>query len=174
MAGLPAAEAPKPAPAPPPVEPPAAKPVEAAKPAEAAAPAKPDDATAALAQVADLHARLRAKTIRAEVERVAGIAGAIDPAMVHALIAADLDVTDDDKVIVKGDARTTGEQHIARFLAGKSFLLKPLVPGGGAGSPSTLQPPGSAPALDMSSNAGATALARRFAEQRGFLPPRAA
>lgn len=138
----------------------------------AAPPAKPADADA-LAQVAALRAEIRSTKIRAEVERVAAVAGAIDPAMVHALIAADLDVADDGKVIVKGDARTTGEQHIARYLAGKAFLLKPLVPGGGAGSPSTLQPPGAAPVLDMSSNAGATALARRFAEQRGFLPPRA-
>lgn len=147
-------------------EPPAAKSAESPVVA-----AKPDDTAALSQRLADLEAKHRATLIRAEVDRVSAVAGAIDPAMVHALIAGDLDVTADGKVIVKGDARTTGEQHIARYLAGKAFLLKPLVPGGGAGSPSTLQPPGAAPVLDMSSNAGATALARSFAVSRGFLPP---
>lgn len=151
-----------------PAETPAAKPVDT-KAAET--PAKADDATAALTQrLADLEAKHRATLIRAEVDRVAAVAGAIDPAMVHSLIANDLDVTDDGKVIVKGDARTTGEQHIARYLAGKSFLLKPLVPGGGAGTPSTVQAPSAGPTLSMSTEAGATALAQKFATQRGFRP----
>jgi len=146
-----------------------------AQPAAAAPPAaKADEKPAAkadddLAKRFDaLEAKHRATLIRAEIDRVALVAGAIDPGVVAQLIAADLDVTDDGKVIAKGDPRTTGEQHIARFLASKSFLLKPAVPGGGSGAPSVLTAPTQAMKLDMTSNDSATALARRIAAERGF------
>lgn len=115
-----------------------------------------------------LEAKHRSTLIRAEIDRVALVAGAIDPAVVAQLVGGELDVTDDGKVIAKGDPRTTGEQTIARFLASKPYLLKPAVPGGGSGAPSTLTAPTQAVKLDMTSNDSATALARRIAAQRGF------
>lgn len=115
-----------------------------------------------------LEAKHRATLIRAEIDRVALVAGAIDPAVVAQLVGGELDVTDDGKVIAKGDPRTTGEQTIARFLASKPYLLKPAVPGGGSGAPSTLTAPAQAAPLNMSNNDNATALARAIAAKRGF------
>jgi len=115
-----------------------------------------------------LEAKHRATLIRAEIDRVALVAGAIDPAVVAQLIGGELDVTDDGKVIAKGDPRTTGEQTIARFLASKPYLLKPAVPGGGSGAPSTITAPVQGTPLNMSNNDNATALARAIAAKRGF------
>jgi len=149
-----------------------AKPAEpAAKPAQQEQPAaKPavDPQTAELAaKLAALEDRHRATLIRAEVDRVSAVGGAIDPAVVHQLVAGDLDVTADGKVIAKGDPRTTGEQHIARFLASKPFLLKPQVPGGGAGTPGALQAP-AGQRVDFSNNDSVTNFARQRASQMGF------
>ena len=149
-----------------------------AQPAAQAAPtapaAKADEKPAAkadddLAKRFDaLEAKHRSTLIRAEIDRVALVAGAIDPAVVAQLVGGELDVTDDGKVIAKGDPRTTGEQTIARFLASKPYLLKPAVPGGGSGAPSTLTAPAQATPLNMSNNDNATALARSIAAKRGF------
>lgn len=132
------------------------------KPAEKA----PDTDTAK--KLADFEAKYHATLIRGVIDRVALVAGAIDPAVVAQLVMADLDVTADGQVIAKGDPRVTGEQHIARFLAGKPYLLKPAVPGGGSGAPSTITAPAQAVKRDMSSNDAATALAREIATKRGF------
>lgn len=171
MAGLPAQGAP--------VQPAAQPAAAVAQPAAPAAPAQPaakaDEKPAEKApdadvakRLADLEAKHRATLIRAEIDRVALVAGAIDPAVVAQLIGGDLDVTDDGKVILKGDPRTTGEQHIARRLTSMPYLLKPAVPGGGSGAPSTITAPAQAVKRDMSSNDAATALARDIAAKRGF------
>ena len=166
MAGLPAQAAA-------PVAQPAAEPAktlapvgETPKPADAP---RVDDKTAALeARVADLDARYRATLIRAEVDRVALVAGAIDPAVVHQLLAGELDVSGDGKVIAKGDPRVTGEQHVARFLASKPFLLKPAVPGGGSGAPSNVVPITGTVPLNLNDNASVTAHANARAKAMGF------
>lgn len=171
-AAAPAAPA---APAPPaPPAPPAAPAPETAKP-----PA--DDAAAKLeAQLAELRAQLsatrdqhNATLVRAVVDRVSLTGGAISADVVLKLIGDELDVAADGRVIAKGDPRVTGEQHVARFLAANTYLLKPQVSGGGAGAPAVVTPPAGPPAvkLDMGSNEGATKLARSIAEQRGYLRP---
>ena len=138
-AGAPAAPAAAQQPA---VAQPAAQPEAKAAPQEPAKePAKVDQTAELAAKLAALEDRHRATLIRAEVDRVSAVGGAIDPAVVHQLVSGDLDVTADGKVIAKGDPRTTGEQHIARFLAGKPFLLKPQVPGGGADRPARFRRP---------------------------------
>lgn len=130
--------------------------------------AKPDQTAELAAKLAALEDRHRATLIRAEVDRVSAVGGAIDPAVVHQLVAGDLDVTADGKVIAKGDPRTSGEQHIARFLASKPFLLKPQVPGGGAGTPGALQAPAAGQRVDFSNNESLTNFARQRATQMNF------
>lgn len=133
------------------------------KPAE-----KGDDAIAT--RLADLEDKYHSTLIRAEIDRVAHIAGAIDHDDVAKLIAGDLDVSADGKVIVKGDPRTAGAQHVARFLASKPHLLKPAVPGGGAGAPSTLTAPQVPAKVDMNDRTSASTYARQRAAARGLLP----
>jgi hypothetical protein len=168
------------APAAPAAEP--SKPAESAqvstapKPAETAPAAKNEpaaDVAALQAQLAAIQAQHRATVIRALVERVALTGGAINAADVLKLVADELDVATDGSVIAKGDPRTSGEQHVARFLAARPHMLKPLVAGGGAGASPVASPPNtqSPPKADMSSNEAATRLARQIAEQRGYLPP---
>lgn len=165
-AGAPAAPAAAQQPA---VAQPAAQPEAKAAPQEPAKePAKVDQTAELAAKLAALEDRHRATLIRAEVDRVSAVGGAIDPAVVHQLVSGDLDVTADGKVIVKGDPRTSGEQHIARFLAGKPFLLKPQVPGGGAGTPGALQAPAAGQRVDFSNNDSVTNFARQRASQMGF------
>lgn len=184
MAGLSAQNGTPPAPA---AQPPAAPPpppaaaapaqpaaVEAPKPAEQPKPAEPDAAVAALqAQLSAMREQHNATLVRAVVDRVAITGGAINSEVVLKLIRDELDVAADGKVIAKGDPRVTGEQHVARFLAANPYLLKPQVQGGGAGAPSTVTAPTApaTPKLDMSTNAGATALAQKIAEARGFARP---
>lgn len=178
QSGTPPAPAAQPAtpPTPPPAAAAPAQPaaVEAPKPIEPAKPAEPSaDVTALQAQLSELKAQQRATLIRAEVDRVSLTGGAINAADVLKLVADELDVAADGRVIAKGDPRVTGEQHVARFLAARPHMLKPQVQGGGAGAPSTVTPP-TAPATpkpDMSTNEGATALAKKIAEARGFARP---
>lgn len=177
-ASAPAATTPA-TPAQPPV-PPAAEPAKAtdAAPAQPAAttqatPAvQAPDASALQAQLSEMRAQYRATVIRAEVERVALTGGAINSADVLKLVADELDVAADGRVIAKGDPRVSGEQHVARFLAARPHMLKPLVQGGGAGAPATVTPPAAPPAvkLDMTTADGATKLARQIAAARGYLP----
>jgi hypothetical protein len=148
----------------------------APKPAETAPAAKNEpaaDVAALQAQLAAIQAQHRATVIRALVERVALTGGAINAADVLKLVADELDVATNGSVIAKGDPRTSGEQHVARFLAARPHMLKPLVAGGGAGASPVASPPNtqSPPKADMSSNEAATRLARQIAEQRGYLPP---
>lgn len=165
-AGAPAAPAAAQQPA---VAQPAAQPEAKAAPQEPAKePAKVDQTAELAAKLAALEDRHRATLIRAEVDRVSAVGGAIDPAMVHQLVSGDLDVTADGKVIAKGDPRTTGEQYVARFLASKTFLLKPQVPSGGAGTPGALQAPAAGQRVDFSSNDSVTNFARQRASQMGF------
>lgn len=172
----PAAQQPAAQQTPPPVAAPPAQPaaVEAPKPAEQPKPAEPDAAVAALqAQLSAMREQHNATLVRAVVDRVSLTGGAINPEVVLKLVRDELDVAADGKVIAKGDPRVSGEQHVARYLAANPYLLKPQVQGGGAGAPSTVTPPTApaTPKLDMNSNEGATALARKIAEGRGFMRP---
>lgn len=107
-------------------------------------------------ELAALRAELRARDIRALVLATATEAGAINAEQVHALVGADLDVADDGRVIVRNDPRADARQHVARFLAGNLHLLRPVVAGGGAGSPSTVQAPGAAQQLSPHTREGGT------------------
>jgi len=129
------------------------------------------DVAALQAQLSALQAQHRAALIRAEVERVAIVGGAHSTADVLKLVADELDVAADGRVIAKGDPRTTGEQHVARFLAARPHMLKPVVAAGGAGAGAVATPPSAQapPKADMSSNENATRLARMIAERRGYL-----
>ena len=171
MAGLPAqqpAGAPAQSAAPETKPAPVAPETKPAAPAAQDAAAKPDQTAELAAKLAALEDRHRATLIRAEVDRVSAVGGAVDPAVVHQLVAGDLDVTADGKVILKGDPRTSGEQHVARFLASKPFLLKPQVPGGGAGTPGALQAPAAGQRVDFSNNESLTNFARQRATQMNY------
>lgn len=132
----------------------------AAQPAQPPQPPQPPAAQppkrSADEEVAALRAELRARDIRALVLTTAAEAGAINAEQVHALVSADLDVADDGRVIVRNDPRADARQHVARFLAGNLHLLRPVVAGGGAGSPATVQPPGAAQQLSPHTREGGT------------------
>ena len=112
--------------------------------------------------MAELRAQLNARNIRDLVVGVARTAGAINEEQVHTLVAGELDVAADGRVIVRGDPRADASQHVARFLAGNLHLLRPVVAGGGAGSPSTVQSPGAAQVLSPYSREGGTAHIHSF------------
>lgn len=107
-------------------------------------------------EVASLRAELRARDVRSLVVATATEAGAVNAEQVHALVAGDLDVADDGRVIVRNDPRADARQHVARFLAANLHLLRPVVPGGGAGSPAVVQAPGAAQALNPHTREGGT------------------
>jgi hypothetical protein len=156
--------------APPPVEAPAK-----AAPVEAPAKVKPSDAEARLAaleeQLAAARAHSRTATIREVVLRTATEGQAISPEQVLLLVRDELDVTDDGRVIVKGDPRTDPRQHVARFLAANLHLVRPALTGGGAGSPAAVVAPTSAQAHPTLSREGGTAIAHAaFASLLGTAP----
>lgn len=155
------------APAAPPAVPPAlaamlpaepSKLVEAPKPAEA----PKADAKSTEAQVAELRAQLASTRMRDAVVAAATEAGAIAPEQVLKLLADELDVAPDGRVFVKGQPTLDARAHVARYLASNLHLLKPSVPGGGAGSPSTAQPAQPSIAGDPSTAQGGTQAVRGF------------
>jgi hypothetical protein len=131
---------------------------EAPKPAE---PPKPD-AKSTEAQVAELRAQLASTRMRDAVVAAATEAGAIAPEQVLKLLADELDVAPDGRVFVKGQPTLDARAHVARYLASNLHLLKPSVPGGGAGSPSTAQPAQPSIAGDPSTSQGGTQAVRGF------------
>jgi hypothetical protein len=114
-------------------------------------------------QIAALRAEINAGKVREAVFNAAAKAGAISPEQVFKLFGDGLDVAADGRVTVKGDPRVTPEQYIARELAANLHLLKPAVPGGGSGSPSTVQAPASGGERKPANTAeGGTANVRAF------------
>ena len=163
--------------------PPAGAPSPVVEPAKVdapkAEPAKAKDADARLAaleeQLAAAKAQTRSATIREVVLRTAAEAQAISPEQVLLLVRDELDVTDDGRVIVKGDPRTDPRQHVARFLAANLHLVRPAITGGGAGSPAAVVAPTSAQAHPTLSREGGTAIAHAaFASLLGTAPAKPA
>ena len=113
-------------------------------------------------QVSELRQQLTARTVREHVVSVAAEAGAINPEQVHKLLADELDALPDGRVIVKGDPRADAKQHVAKFLAGNMHMLKPSVPGGGAGTPAAVGAPAAAATIDPKTSEGGTQVLRGF------------
>jgi hypothetical protein len=113
-------------------------------------------------QVSELRQQLTARTVREHVVSVATEAGAINPEQVHKLLADELDALPDGRVIVKGDPRANAKEHVAKYLAGNLHMLKPTVPGGGAGTPAAVGAPAAGATLDPKTLEGGTQVVRGF------------
>lgn len=123
---------------------------------------EPTKGKSAEEQVAELRAQLTSQQVRSFVVGIAAEVGAHNPEQVHKLIADELDAAPDGRVFVKSDPRADAKQHIAKYLAGNLHMLKPAVPGGGAGSPATAQAAQTAQALDVTTAQGGTQNIRSF------------
>ena len=134
-----------------------------AQPAPLAQPTAPEPSKkSADEQVSELRQQLTARTVREHVVSVAAEAGAINPEQVHKLLADELDALPDGRVIVKGDPRANAKEHVAKYLAGNLHMLKPSVPGGGAGTPAAVGAPAAGTALDPKTLEGGTQVVRTF------------
>lgn len=148
LAALLGIQGPTPAPAPSPTPAPAPAPTPTPAPTPAPTPTPTPEA-----QIAELRTQLNTSRIREHVVAVATEAGAISPDQVLKLLGDELDVANDGRVVVKADPRADPKRHVAQFLAGNLHLLKPAVPAGGAGAPSTVQAPAAQPALKPAATA---------------------
>jgi hypothetical protein len=133
-----------------------------AQPPTQAEPARAPASKSADEQVSELRQQLTARTVREHVVSVAAEAGAINPDQVHKLLADELDALPDGRVIVKGDPRADAKQHVAKYLAANLHMLKPSVPGGGAGTPAAVGAPAAAQTIDPKTSEGGTAVMRGF------------
>ena len=147
-------------PAAPPAVPPALAAMLPAEPSKLTEPPKPVEPPKADAKSTE--AQLASTRMRDAVVAAATEAGAIAPEQVLKLLADELDVAPDGRVFVKGQPTLDARAHVARYLASNLHLLKPSVPGGGAGSPSTAQPAQPSIAADPSTSQGGTQAVRGF------------
>jgi hypothetical protein len=124
------------------------------------------------AQTTDVHAAqlamLRSAVVRTEVLRHAEREGAIDPELLLSLVSSRYDITDEGKVIVRDDPRSTVQDDVKRYLAAKPYLLRPLAPAGGSPAGAVVQTPPAPLKPDLATNAGLTDMTRRIAANWGL------
>jgi hypothetical protein len=123
-------------------------------------------------QTPDAHAAtlatLRSALVRTEVLRVAEREGAIDPDTLLSLVSSRYDITDDGRVIVRDDPRSTVQDDVKRYLAAKPYLLRPLAPAGGSPAGAVVQTPPAPLKPDLATNAGLTDMTRKLAANMGL------
>lgn len=134
--------------------------------------AQPPATQATTAQTTDVHAAqlamLRSAVVRTEVLRHAEREGAIDPELLLSLVSNRYDITDEGKVIVRDDPRSTVQDDVKRYLAAKPYLLRPLAPAGGSPAGAVVQTPPVPTKPDLATNAGLTDMTRKIAANWGL------
>lgn len=117
------------------------------------------DPAALQAQINDLRAQQQAWHVRTQLTQLAGEMGAINPEIVHRLVAEHFRANDNGQLMVAADPRMQPRDVLAAFLNANQYLLRPLVPGGGSGAATPTGGPPMQPPADPRTAQGATAVA---------------